>query len=94
MVESSTNYGYSARVCAAHFALSFFVSLALDTRSRYRFDIFSGHVDPPRGQTSFRADVLMTSISSLSLFFDDFLAKSAIDRPTSQVALKSEREQR
>lgn len=37
------------------------------SRSRYsivlRFDIFSGHVDPPRGQTSFRADVLMTSIS-------------------------------
>lgn len=40
------------------------------SRSRYsivvRFDIFSGHVDPPRGQTSFRADVLMTSISPFS----------------------------
>lgn len=45
------------------------------SRSRYsivvRFDIFSGHVDPPRGQTSFRADVLMTSISP---FFHSFSA--------------------
>lgn len=53
------------------------------SRSRYsivlRFDIFSGHVDPPRGQTSFRADVLMTSISPFSLFLH-FLAKSVVDR--------------
>lgn len=53
------------------------------SRSRYsivvRFDIFSGHVDPPRGQTSFRADVLMTSISPFSLFLR-FLAESVVDR--------------
>lgn len=54
------------RAHCAH-CLVLVLAIAFDTRS-VRSDIFSGRVDPfyyaPRGQTSFRADALMTSISS------------------------------